>query len=245
MHSELRTAAFGSRGFVVCRAPPRILKFVSIMKQTNFFPPSRKEHGGALSLNSRRSRRPLSLKHPLHLTLRSDLAYGPRSLVKHRVLINHIGRKFSRRFGVQIYLQAICGNHLHLLLRGTSRVGLQNFFRVFAGHIAQQILGTAPITHVERCNIRGGAPISPTASKAKLRQHSERATTLHKAPALKGCKKNQRKFWALLVYTRLLTWGREYNTVAKYILQNTLEMLRLIAYQSRGKKKKLSLLSTA
>ena len=200
------------------------------MKQQSFFKPSRKEHGGALSLSSRRSRRPLSTKHPLHLTLRSDFAYGPRSLLKHKSTINHIGKKFSRRFGVQIYRQAICGNHLHLLVRGTSREGLQNFFRVFAGHIAQQILGTAPISDLERSKARGGAPAfeAPYTKKAPKPQ-----SVSQKMPVL-GCKKNQRKFWALLTYTRVISWGKEFSIVSRYITQNTLEALRLIAYKPRN-----------
>lgn len=217
---------------------------VSPMKQTNFFKPSRKEHGGILALNTRRSRRPLSIKHPLHLTLRSDFAYGPRSLIKHHALINHIGRKFSRRFGVRIYRQAICGNHLHLLLRGTSRVGLQNFFRVFAGHIAQQILGTAPIAHTERCKVRGGAPVYHKVSKKTLVHHSEPSRCTVK-PGLSVCSKNQRRFWALLIYTRLLTWGREFHAIAQYFLQNTLEAFNLIAYKPRSPSRKLKHINTA
>jgi hypothetical protein len=49
----------------------------------------------------------------------------------------------------------------------------------------------------------------------------------------KGCEKNKRKFWALLVYTRAVSWGREFETVSRYILRNTLEALKLIAYQPR------------
>ena len=223
------------------------------MKQTSFFKPSRKEHGGVLSFRSRRGRRPLSTKHALHLTLRSDFAYGARSLLKHQKLINYVGKKFSRRFGVRIYRQAICGNHLHLLLRGTTREGLQNFFRVFAGHIAQQILGTAPITELERSKIPtqaspGGAPIFEELYRKKpLNSRSEKLKTQHKQtkkikekPA-RGCKKNQRKFWALLTYTRVVSWGKEFTTVAKYILQNTLEALRVIAYQPRKRNKKYRL----
>ena len=127
------------------------------MKQQTFFSKSRKEHGGALSAGSRRSKRPMALKQPIHLTLRSDFAYGTRSLLKHQNQIQHIGKKFSRRFGVRIYRQAICGNHLHLLIRGTNRKGLQNFFRVFAGHIAQKIIRSNPIAERERHRTRGGA----------------------------------------------------------------------------------------
>ena len=214
------------------------------MKQTSFFKPNRKEHGGILSLNSRRSRRPLSTKHPVHFTLRSDFAYGARSLLKHQALINHIGKKFAHRFGVRIYRQAICGNHLHLLIRGTTRVGLQNFFRVFAGHIAQQILGTAPITEIERSKVlfkAGGAPKfeAQFLEKTPIRRSEQNDSTQPKASQVKtSCKKNQRKFWDLLTYTRLISWGKEFTTVSGYLVQNTLEALQLIAYQPRKKRQK-------
>ena len=211
------------------------------MKQQSFFKPTRKEHGGVLSLRSRRSRRPLSTSQPLHLTLRSDFAYGSRSLLKHQALINHIGKKFSRRFGVRIYRQAICGNHLHLLIRGTSRVGLQNFFRVFAGHVAQQILGGAPITGNERSKVRaqaprGGAPATDSKRLITKAPNQHSGAFNHREPK-KGCLKNQRKFWALLTYTRVMSWGKEFAIVSRYILQNTLEALRLIAYQPRTRPK--------
>ena len=207
------------------------------MKQQSFFKPSRKEHGGILSVQTRRSRRPISTKHPLHLTLRSDYAYGSRSLLKHRTLINSIGKKFSRRFGVQIYRQAICGNHIHLLVRGTTRLGLQNFFRVFAGHIAQQILAGAPIMELERNKVQarvygGGAPVDSELKRALAKKLRSKADSQRQ-----GCKKNQRQFWGQLTYTRVISWGKEFSTVSRYILQNTLEALQMIAYQPRRKLK--------
>ena len=200
------------------------------MKQQSFFKPSRKEHGGALSVSCRRSRRPLSTKMPLHVTLRSDFAFGRKSLLKHQSLINHIGKKFSRRFGVKIYRQAICGNHIHLVIRGTNREGLQNFFRVFAGHVAQQILSSVPILMSERSKVRGGAPADFALNPAQMKRR-------HSKPVVSrpGCLKNQRKFWALLTYTRVLSWGREFKTVCSYILKNTLEALLIIAYRPRRK----------
>lgn len=181
------------------------------MKQKSFFKPSRRyrEHGGSLSVGRRRSRRPLSTKEPIHLTLRSDLARGQRSLLRHRPLIEKTLKKASARFGVRVYEKAICGNHLHLLVYGKTRLGLQNFFRVVAGHIAQGILDKIPLTSRD-LSIAGGAP------RKQL-----------------GHPKNQRKFWALLVYTRLMTWGREFRVVQRYIIQNTLEALNIIAYRPR------------
>lgn len=174
------------------------------MRQKSFFKPLSRELGGSLSLGKRRSRRPINTKNPLHITLRSDLAKGQRSLVKHKILIRKTALKASKRFRVQIYEKAICGNHLHLLVRGKSKTDIQNFFRVLAGHIAQEILKQFPLSDKER----GGA-------------------------LKKGCKKNQRKFWSVLLYSRIVSWGKDFNNVTNYIIQNILEALGLIPYQTR------------
>ena len=176
------------------------------MKQMNFFPPSNKEHGGILSVGRRRGRRALSTKNALHLTLRSDFAYGKRSLLHHQDIIEAVISKAERLFDVKVYRLAVCSNHLHFLARGKHRQDLQNFFRVLAGHIAQNVLLRCPLNRMEE----------------KRRTASQ-----------KGAKKNQRKFWALLIYSRIVSWGREFRRVASYILQNTLEALYIIAYRPR------------
>lgn len=153
-------------------------------------------------MGRRRGRRPLSVQNALHLTLRSEHARGRRSLRRHRALIQAILDKASRRFEVRVYRKAICGNHIHLLIKGRTRVDLQNFFRVFAGHIAQQILLRVPMSESE-------IVVQP------------------------GCVKNQRKFWKLLTYTRVVNWGLDFTNVARYIERNVLETLNLIAYQRR------------
>lgn len=149
----------------------------------------------------------MNMKTPLHVTLRSEFAHGQRSLMKHQNLVRRVMRKAASRFNVKVCQYAICGNHLHLLLKANFRIDIQNFFRVLAGHVAQGILEDHPLTQKER----GGAP-------GRVR---------------KGCAKNQRKFWSLLLYSRIVTWGREYRAVAKYILQNTLEALHVISYKER------------
>ena len=41
------------------------------------------------------------------------------------------------------------------------------------------------------------------------------------------------RFWDQRPFTRIVTWGREYAGVARYLLQNTLEALGFIPYQPR------------
>jgi len=172
----------------------------------NMFPNISREHGGVLSVGKRRARRPLSTKQSLHVTLKSEFATNARSLLKFQDLIHSIIDRAALRFRIRIYQRAIAGNHLHLLIRGKTRTDIQNFFRVFAGHIAQEILRHHPLNAVD---IKTSA---------------------------KGCAKNQRKFWSFLVYSRVITWGREFKIVSNYVIRNTLEVLCLIAYRPRKKR---------
>ncbi|MES2801171.1 MAG: transposase [Bdellovibrionota bacterium] len=171
------------------------------MQQSLYFKSkNRKEHGGNLSLRRRKTKRPLTTRNPFHVTLRSELATGKRSLLRHKNMIYKVLHKASRRFGVRIYQQAICGNHIHLLVRGRQRFALQNFFRVVAGHIAQKILELYPIpAHQHNA---GNAP------KMKYR----------------------RKFWGALLYSRMVRWGRDYSNVVNYIERNVLEAIGWIPY---------------
>ena len=181
------------------------------MKQQSFFKAQSKAHGGSHSTNKRRSKRVLSTKQALHVTLRSEFAKDSRSLTKHKKHIDFVLQKAAGLFAIRVYEKSICGNHLHLLIRGKNRAQIQNFFRVVAGHIAQEILRQFPITTTERQKAAGGA----------LTQKKN------------GCKKNQRKFWQLLIYSRIVSWGKQFKKVARYIVQNTLEALNFIAYRQR------------
>ena len=180
------------------------------MKQLHLIPEfnARKEHGGTFSLGKRRKQRPLSLKKPLHLVLRSDFASGSRSLLRHRPLIEKIIAKAKKRFAIRVYEMPIVSNHIHIMIRGRTRQDLQNFFRVVAGHIAQELLRQFPVLPIERVK-RGGA--------SKTREKENR-------------------FWQTRIYSRIVSWGREYLHVKEYVIQNALEALGLIPYKTRGKR---------
>lgn len=181
------------------------------MQQASFFPTSklRREHGGSLAIKKRRSRRAITIKQPVHLTLRSDLAQGTRSLIKNRDIVERVAQCYSKRFRIRIYEKAICGNHLHLLVRAQTRRELQYFFRVFAGQVAQEILLRYPLTLTEKQK-RGGTPNAHP--------------------------KNRRTFWEVLIYSRIVSWGREFRIVKAYVIQNTLEANGIIAYKMRRSK---------
>jgi hypothetical protein len=88
---------------------------------------------------------------------------------------------------------------------------MQNFFRVVAGQIAQEILRPHP-----------------------LQKNENRAFT--GSPEGTAHPKNQRAFWSVLLYSRIVSWGREFKVVMAYILQNTKEALGLVAYKDRGRQ---------
>jgi REP element-mobilizing transposase RayT len=187
------------------------------MKQQSLQPkkPRKTEHGGSLLVGRRRKARPLSTKEPIHLVLRSDFASGRRALTGHRPLIEKVLRKAQLRFRIKVYEKAIVSNHIHLLVKGDSKQELQNFFRVVAGHIAQEILRNFPIQKHEKPK-PGGAPSAPSQTAYKTRE-------------------KENKFWETRIYSRLVTWGRDFFGTKKYVVRNTLEALGIIAYQPRNK----------
>ncbi len=110
------------------------------IQQLNLLPPPSREHGGSLAVGRRRARRPLATKEPLHVTMKSLNASEGRVLTQYAGLIRSEAYKWAKRFEVKIYAFALCSNHLHMSLCGKRRTGLQHFFRVFAGQVAQKIL---------------------------------------------------------------------------------------------------------
>jgi REP element-mobilizing transposase RayT len=184
------------------------------VQQLSFLKKTKREHGGLHSVGQRRSRRPINIRQPVHIVLRSEQAHGTRSLFKNKAIALRVLNKFSKRFRIRVYEKAICGNHIHCLVKAQTRRELQNFLRVFAGQVAQEILREFPMSKQERHRSRGGTP----SGTRKRSPHP----------------KNQRTFWSLLVYSRIVSWGREYLTVKAYVLQNKLEALGVIEYKVRG-----------
>lgn len=98
--------------------------------------------GGSLLKNSHaKVARPLSSKEALHIVLRSEIAQGKLSLLKHERVIKNTLKKMGETHGVKVYRVANAGDHLHVLVRFTKRRGLQNFLRGSTGLIARKVLG--------------------------------------------------------------------------------------------------------
>ena len=89
-----------------------------------------------------REARPVSPKHSMHLVLRSDRARGANSMrhKRHRRRIDQLVYKQAKLRKIRIYKYANVGNHLHILLKPSSRAAYVAFIKALSGLIARQIL---------------------------------------------------------------------------------------------------------
>jgi len=113
------------------------------MKQISFgfLENRKKEFGGSLLLGKRKSKRPLSTRHPLHLVLKSVekglFSPGNRSL---EALI----QKTAHEFNIQLYEKALNWSHIHLLIRIRSREDYVKFIRALTSRITERIRKSRP-----------------------------------------------------------------------------------------------------
>ena len=152
-------------------------------------------HGGDHTKGKRKTARPFDPKQALHVVLRSTKARGELSLL-HPRHCNHILNFVDRlkiRWGIAVYRYANVGNHLHLLVRAKSRADWQGFIRELSGGIAMIVTGARKGNALERSKAAG------------LPESAKRA------------------FWDHLVYSRIVSWGRDFTGVARYVCTNLWE----------------------
>lgn len=104
---------------------------------------SLKEVGGSL-LNgvNPREQRPISVKRPMHLVMRSCHAQGTCSLLRSEFAgrVARLVQRLGKAKGVRIYRFANSGNHVHLILLPRSRQAFQAFIRALSGLITRLVL---------------------------------------------------------------------------------------------------------
>jgi REP element-mobilizing transposase RayT len=101
----------------------------------------RYNHGGTLRQKRRgRKARPLSTRSAIHSVFKANrlnMRRGYRSPLGFYIC-NSVIKRYAKRFFVKIEQQAICNDHIHLVVRFSRRSLGQHFLRVVAGQIAQQ-----------------------------------------------------------------------------------------------------------
>ena len=105
------------------------------MKQTSFLNKQELFHGGQLSLGKRKERRTLCSKRAIHLILKSNKPI----LRANKNKIEKATRKYAKRFSIKIYQESIQRDHLHSLIRISSRQSYSKFIRALTSYLARHL----------------------------------------------------------------------------------------------------------
>ncbi|MEQ1666780.1 MAG: hypothetical protein ABL927_15570 [Bdellovibrionales bacterium] len=200
-----------------------------------------KHFGGSYLKNSNpKKTRPLSIKRPIHLVMRSSMARGSRSLLKKSREVFDIVQNQSKMHGVTVYRYANAGNHLHMIILPRSAVAYRKFIRATSGLIARLILGVErgsslmlstnerkpskpnDVKKINEANNLGAASIFIKVKKSVKNAKKSKVST-----------NKSIKFWDQRPFTRIVEWGRDFNNSCKYLRQNTLEAIGFLEYKTR------------
>ncbi len=99
--------------------------------------------GGDLLRGNPKGRRPYGHHQALHITMRSTIARGHRSMLmpSHYKRIKQVLRKQAWNFEIRVYRFANSGNHLHFLIRPPrTRKLFAGFIKALSGLIARIVL---------------------------------------------------------------------------------------------------------
>jgi REP element-mobilizing transposase RayT len=152
-------------------------------------------HGGELSLGKRKTFRPIDPKQALHVVLRSSKAKGAHSMLhpKHCNAIETFVHKTAKHWGVRVYRFANVGNHIHLLIQVPTREAWKRFSKALSGGIAQIVTGAQKGSALKRDQ---GSSIPESA---------------------------KRGFWDHLLFTRIVSFGRDFKRMTRYLIKNLFE----------------------
>lgn len=115
--------------------------FENVSKSEKKYFSSRKSHGGIST--GRKLKRPLVPGKWIHLVLKSDKAKGRLSFLtpKNGQIVRRILREKSKKFGVTVAKYQNMGNHLHLMVKFSSRESFQKFLKASTALIARKVTG--------------------------------------------------------------------------------------------------------
>jgi len=171
-------------------------------QQVSLIPALKSDFGGSLLRSNAKVARPLHTKKSIHLVLKSKFAIGRHSLLAPKNIseVERIVRSQAKACGIKIYHFVNVGNHLHLVLQIKNRALYARFIRAISGLIARLVTGR------ER-------------SKAKVTVHSINSTSPTKL-----------KFWQARPFSRVVSWSREFKTIANYMNKNKIESEQIQKY---------------
>ena len=166
-------------------------------------------HGGDLRKGKRKTARPLIVKCPVHLVLRSSIALANWSLLASRNVkrVDTCVRESSKRFNVKIHRFVNVGNHLHLLVKAQRKKDFQDFLRYLSGQIAMIVT-----------RARKGCSVLKLAGTTKQRREFFAGISIPEGV----------RFWDQLAFTRVVSLDKDFDRVLNYLELNFLESLGVI-----------------
>ncbi len=164
------------------------------MKQTSFLPKLRIDHGGAILKDKRKEARPFSHKNAIHLVLRSTQAKGAWSFLTPK-----------NKTRVEKILEN-CARIYHIKIYRQINVG-NHLHLLVKTETKQYSIAQQEFRSFLR-RLAGEIAFQITGAK--------------KGAAFRSPDTND-GFWDRRPYSRLVTWGREFNALAKYFTKNFLE----------------------
>lgn len=182
-------------------------------------------HGGDHTKGKRKTARPFDPKQALHVVLRSSKARGRFSMLhpKHCNHVHNLVHRLKKRWNISVYRYANVGNHLHLLIRAKTRSAWQGFIRELSGGIAMLVTGARKGSPLKRMARQSSALKHATKQRAVLKYTTKQRSVLPPSTNTNLSESAQRGFWDRLVYTRIVSFGRDFNQVARYVLTNLWE----------------------
>jgi hypothetical protein len=208
--------------------------------------------GSHLKNSNPKTARPISTKRSMHLVMHSSKAKGSYSFLKFYSEIQLIINTQAKAFGVKVYRQANAGNHLHLIVLPRSREAFNGFIRAISGLIPRLVLGvergsgrsvltknkliSKSLENSRAMSSQHYRAISPQNSKIRSKDEIEvkfKDEAKSNSNSNSITKVSHVSFWNKRPFTRIVEWGREFKSVSRYLLQNTLEAFGFIPYQPR------------
>lgn len=101
----------------------------------------KKEFGGSLLTGKRKTKRPLSTKHPLHLILKSceKGIFNPSNKSLEKLI-----KSQAQKFNIKIYDLALNWSHIHMAIRIKSREHYIGFIKSLTSILAQKVRHSRP-----------------------------------------------------------------------------------------------------
>ena len=106
------------------------------MKQTSFpfVKELKKEFGGELLVSKRKSKRPLSIKEPIHFILRAE---NPKVFPPGNLQLEQALKMLAEKYGIRFFHKSFNWNHFHSVIQIPSREAYNSFARRWTAEVVK------------------------------------------------------------------------------------------------------------